>query len=330
MNYFQRVMRPETYHGAGKAPPFFEGWYFKLVSADERHKIAIIPGVILGDDEHAFIQLLDGVTASAMYLSFPVQAFKTEDDPFLVTVGHSQFSLGGISLNVSNQHGSINGQVAFEGVQGWPVTLASPGVMGWYGWIPGMECYHGVLGFDHGLRGSLTVNGKEIDFTGGRGYIEKDWGQSFPAAWVWMQSNHFGRPGLCLSASVAIIPWRGAAFPGFIIGFWMDGNLYRFASYTGAKMDTLEVDEQTVRWRVSDSRYRLSMTASRAETGLLKGPTKLEMGKRVAESLSASVAVRLEQTDGGLIFEGTGQHCGLEVYDTEKLIRMLGTQKQTG
>ncbi len=324
MNHIQRVMRPETYHGAGRKPPFFEGWYFKLVSADEQHKIAIIPGVIFGEDEHAFIQLLDGVAASAMYFTLPVQAFEAQDEPFLVSVGHSQFSLRSIQLNVSNQHGSIQGKIEFDGVQGWPVTLTSPGVMGWYGWIPGMECYHGVLGFDHGLRGSLTVNGREIDFTGGRGYIEKDWGQSFPAAWVWMQSNHFGRPGLCLSASVAIIPWRGAAFPGFIIGFWMDGILYRFASYTGAKIDSLKVDDTAVRWTVSDSRYTLQMTASRAETGLLKGPTKLEMGKRVAESLAATVEVRLTRKTGELIFEGTGKHTGLEVFDTEKLVAMLG------
>lgn len=324
MNHIQRVMRPETYHGAGRKPPFFEGWYFKLVSADEQHKIAIIPGVIFGEDEHAFIQLLDGVAASAMYFTLPVQAFEAQDEPFLVSVGHSQFSLRSIQLNVSNQHGSIQGKIEFDGVQGWPVTLTSPGVMGWYGWIPGMECYHGVLGLDHGLRGSLTVNGREIDFTGGRGYIEKDWGQSFPAAWVWMQSNHFGRPGLCLSASVAIIPWRGAAFPGFIIGFWMDGILYRFASYTGAKIDSLKVDDTAVRWTVSDSRCILQMTASRAETGLLKGPTKLEMGKRVAESLAATVEVRLTRKTGELIFEGTGKHTGLEVFDTEKLVTMLG------
>lgn len=29
-----------------------------------------------------------------------------------------------------------------------------------------------------------------MDFSGGRGYIEKDWGQSFPAAWVWLQINY--------------------------------------------------------------------------------------------------------------------------------------------
>ncbi|WP_243392439.1 MULTISPECIES: tocopherol cyclase family protein [unclassified Mesotoga] len=30
-----------------------------------------------------------------------------------------------------------------------------------------------------------------IDLTGGKGYIEKDWGRSLPDAWIWMQSNNF-------------------------------------------------------------------------------------------------------------------------------------------
>ena len=51
-------LNPGSYHGTNKKPPFFEGWYYKLVSADEKQKIAIIPGVILGKEAHAFIQVL--------------------------------------------------------------------------------------------------------------------------------------------------------------------------------------------------------------------------------------------------------------------------------
>jgi succinate dehydrogenase/fumarate reductase flavoprotein subunit len=48
------------------------------------------------------------------------------------------------------------------------------GTMGWYAFVPAMECYHGVLSFDHLLEGGLELNGQYIDYTGGRGYIEKD------------------------------------------------------------------------------------------------------------------------------------------------------------
>jgi len=46
---------------------------------------------------------------------------------------------------------------------------------------------------------------------------------------------------------------------------------------------------------------------------LLRGPTRLDMGKRVVETLNASVQVQLKTLEGRLIFEGVGEHAGLEV-----------------
>ena len=58
-----------------------------------------------------------------------------------------------------------------------------------------MECNHGLVSFDHSLEGTMAIDGREVDFEGGRGYTEKDWGKAFPAGYVWMQTNHFERSG---------------------------------------------------------------------------------------------------------------------------------------
>ncbi len=92
--------------------------------------------------------------------------------------------------------------------------------MGWYAFVPFMECYHAVIGFDHPLEGKININGNEIDFTGGRGYIEKDYGKSFPSYYIWMQSNHFETEEISVMASVAKIPWLGSSFDGFVVGFF--------------------------------------------------------------------------------------------------------------
>ena len=60
--FIHSTLNPAIYHGHTKKAPFFEGWYFKLVSADETRRYAIIPGVSLSGDAHAFVQVLDGVT----------------------------------------------------------------------------------------------------------------------------------------------------------------------------------------------------------------------------------------------------------------------------
>jgi hypothetical protein len=194
--------------------------------------------------------------------------------------------------------------------------------MGWYAWVPRMECYHGVLSFDHSLQGTLTLNGKMMDFSGGRGYIEKDWGQAFPAAWIWFQSNHFGGVPACITASVAIIPWVGQAFRGFIVGLWLNGKLYRFTTYKRSLIESLQIFDDHVDWVLRNNQYRLSLIACRVQGGLLRGPTRLDMGKRVLETLSATVHVRLETLQGELLFEGVGSHTGLEVMgDLPRLLR---------
>ena len=150
--------------------------------------------------------------------------------------------------------------------------------MGWYSWVPFMECYHGVLSLDHVLLGSLEVCGQKIDFAGGRGYIEKDWGRSFPSAWVWMQTNHFEEPGTSLTASVAVIPWLFRSFRGTIVGLWHKGRLYRFATYTGARIKHLSITQDEVNWTLEDRRHRLEIRATRVSSGSLRGPSQVDMG----------------------------------------------------
>jgi tocopherol cyclase len=319
------IWKPALYHGRGQRPPFFEGWYFKLVDASERRRYAIIPGVFIGREpgsSHAFVQTLDGVTGRTVYHRFPFEAFQAARDEFDIRVGASRFRADRIELEIDRPEGSLRGELCFSGGTPWPVTLTSPGIMGPYALAPFMECYHGVLSFDHEISGTLTVDGGALDFHGGRGYIEKDWGQAFPKAWIWMQSNHFEWPGTCLTASVAIIPWLGGAFPGFIVGLWHGGRLYRFATYTGAALERLDVEDTHVTWRLSGrtgpdkTPHRLEIVAWRAKGGLLHSPERVAMLQRVLESLTARLDVRLLALTGGqeqTLFEGTGRHAGLEI-----------------
>jgi tocopherol cyclase len=335
------IWRPEVYHGRTRRPPFFEGWYFKLVDASEQRRHAIIPGVFIGCDpaaSHAFVQTLDGVTGRTAYHRYPFEAFHAARDEFDIRVGPSRFRADSIELEIDRPEGQLFGELHFSGGAPWPVTLTSPGIMGPYAFAPFMECYHGVLSFDHEIVGQLTVDGVAFDFNGGRGYIEKDWGQAFPKAWIWMQSNHFERPGTCLTASVAVIPWLGGAFPGFIVGLWHDGQLYRFATYTGAALERLDLEDTHVTWHLAgrtgpagsrNTPHRLEIVAWRAEGGLLHSPERVAMQQRVLESLTARLDVRLLAVTGGqeqVVFAGTGRHAGLEIvgpiHEIQKLARV--------
>jgi len=173
------------YHGTVMSPPFFEGWYFKMVDSTGLQRFAFIPGVFMGktaEDSHAFVQVLEGANSRVEYHRYPIEQFWSAEDHFELRIGENHFTLDQIQLNIQNGSQTVLGELKFDHLIGWPVRLTSPGVMGWYAWVPRMECYHGVLGFDHAVQGSITVDGQIHDFSGGRWYIEKDWGKAFPKA----------------------------------------------------------------------------------------------------------------------------------------------------
>lgn len=333
------TLNPAGYHGLVLSPPFFEGWYVKLIDSAEHHRLAVIPGVFLnapgdasGEAGHAFVQVLDGRTGQSFYVRYPLESFHAARHGFDLRVGPNRFTVQGVTLDLDAPGLRLRGDIRFEtpAPRPWPVQLLSPGIMGPFAWIPRMECYHGVISLDHGLAGSLEVNGQTQVFDGGRGYIEKDWGKNFPAAWVWFQTNHFDRLGVCLTASVAVIPWLGHAFGGFIIGLLLDGQLHRFATYTGARITRFAVLPDRVsitvqsgpRWR--GGRETLELEALRAQGGLLQAPTPTGMDRRIAETLDAAVQVRLLR-GGQVVYQGDGRNAGLEaVGDLGRLRKMVG------
>lgn len=316
-DHLQLSLHPDRYHGHGKRSPFFEGWYFKVIDATENQRYAIIPGVSLAEKglgPHAFIQVFDGVRGEASYVTYPLSEFWAATNDFTVHIGPNRFTNDAISLNIEEGPLQARGELHFTGGAGWPVHLASPGIMGWYAWVPFMECYHGVLSFDHRIEGTLTVNDTALDFTGGRGYIEKDWGQAFPSAWIWLQTNHFDESAVSLTASIAMIPWLQRSFRGFIVGLWRAETLYRFATYTGAVTEHLAVAPDRVQWVLSDRLYRLELNAQRAQATNLLGPTIEAMDRRVPETLTGTIDVRLTaRRNRAVLLEATGRNAGMEV-----------------
>lgn len=306
---WQALWHPERYHGWGRRRGYFEGWYVKLVSADGALALAIIPGIARKPDgqSEAFIQVLDGVAATATYHSFPVDQFLPRTDRFAVDIAGNRFSDQGIRLDLPD----LVGEVRFLDGYPWPTTLGAPGIMGWYAFMPFMECYHGVWSMHHRLEGQLTWKGRTVSLQGGIGYGEKDWGTSFPRGWIWMQSSHFETDRrISVMASVAHIPWLGNSFVGFIGGILLDDRLIRFASYTGARRKaTIAGEELAIGFR--DQRHELTIRATPGPGAHLQSPIRGEMAGKVNESLQATLDVTLRE-NGQVIFQGTGRWAGLE------------------
>ncbi len=322
LQFFKGIFHPEAFHGHGRSKRYFEGWYVKVVSADQKTRWAVIPGVFLGLDggvNVAFIQLLDGSTGRSWYHKFDTSEFSASADEFDVTLGKNHFSRKGVTLDLPELRGSIT----FESeLDPWPVKPLSPGIMGWFGAVPFMECFHGIVSFGHDLAGELAVEGKQVSFVGGRGYIEKDWGRAFPSGYVWLHSNHIDTdPDASLIGSVAIIPWIGRPFRGYIVGLKHSGKLHRWTTYNGAKEIELTITDTHVQWQLSSKDGLLTLSADRVRGGLLHAPIRTEMHQRVDETLDAVIHIKHTDRNGQVLLEGKGLVGAMEVHgDLKRLL----------
>lgn len=316
---FLNIWRPEVYHGLNKQGPFFEGWYFKLVNKEQNRSYAIIPAVYLSknpEESFSFIQMLDGQNHQVIYQNFSLDQFWSDKNLFLIKIGDNQFAINSITLDINSGGKKIKGTIYFEDINPWPIKLFSPGAMGWYAFMPFMQCYHGALSFDHQLKGDLFINDKRITFDGGAGYIEKDWGRAFPSAYVWTQCNHFEKPGISIMVSIAKIPWLKSWFRGFLAGLLYKNELYPFTTYTGAKLDFLHIHEKKVNLAIFDKKYRLEIEVEKNRGGLLYGPDGNKFVQNIYETLNSTLNLRfLRRNKYGdeILFEGVGSSAALDV-----------------
>ena len=320
MHYLiKKVFNPEIFQGKYKNKKYFEGWYFKMIDSTKEHALVVIPGISINEkDTHAFIQVMyQGNQVD--YIRYDIADFWFSESRFEIMIGDSCFSKDQMILNIQGNKLRIKGCLRFDHPVKFPKTLYHPGIMGPFSYLPFMECYHGIVNIHQDIYGVITINGKNLDYNHGCGYIEKDWGRSFPKNWIWFQSNHFPDGRTTIMFSIADIPFLGTSFTGFLALFRYGERILLFTTYTGARVRKLAYDNTFLSVIIEDLRYRLEMKVTSAEGGVLKAPFYGKMSRTIQESIHATVRVRLSTRHGRVLYEGVGTNTGLEIKKESKV-----------
>jgi hypothetical protein len=313
-----KANQPEIYQGFNKTQAYFEGWYFKLVSPDQKISIALIPGISLAkNDPHAFVQVFvvhhgDKPTLKNVYIRYGVKEFVPAKDRFYVAVGMNQFSLQHLHLDLKQENFHLKGDLQIINPTPLNQGFLNPSIMGPFAYLPKMECYHGVLSLLHTFKGKLELNGSVIDFTGGKGYLEKDWGSSFPSAYVWMQGNHFPEKNTSFFFSYANIPYLGLRFQGLIAHLYLEGKHYRFATYNGGRVASELIGKNQVEYVLKRGAYRLRIVGSVEDVVNLPSPKFGKMDHTIKEGLSGQILIWLMK-DKTIVYQGQTSLAGIEI-----------------
>lgn len=324
---------------------FFEGWYFKIATGSLT--AFCIPGIYRSpqpDASHAFVMFWYSGMTECAYYRYPTALFAFSDG--VITVGPSKLSRKEISLNLSNQDlwdadqaeiaeylartgrdwnplprsaqfGNYSVQLEFENVQEFPSTMLSSGCMGIAGLAPFLQCYHGIGSMHHDVKGKITAAGDQSIVLTGTGYIEKDWGRSFPETYLWIQSHSF-KSQATLLCSVASVPLLGAKRRMHLIIFKTGGKTYNFSTYTLGKVSKLELAKgkaKSLELEAARGKMHLILVARWHETAhapVLRAPLDGYMKMHVQERNHVDLHVKLVD-NGKTVFDEHGQMAGLEM-----------------
>ena len=277
-----------------KSNNYFEGWYYKFIN-NKNEIISIIPGISRSnEEEYAFIQVINNIDNKTYYFKFDIDEFSASKAPFNVQVGDNYFGLEKMVLNIDEDDLKLIGEVRINKITPIEKSAYAPTIMGPFAYIPNMQCNHGIVSLHHRLKGYLEFNGKKIVFNNGNGYIEKDWGRSFPKEYIWI---HGSKMANTLFFSVAHIPFLGFSFNGLISILYVDGKEYRFSTYNLAKIKKLSKKDNKYYIELKRKDHTLSMILTLNNAKPLISPRDGKMIDTIKESLDSELELVLKEND---------------------------------
>ena len=170
-----------------------------------------------------------------------------------------------------------------------------------------MQCSHSVISMGHTLLGTLVLNGEQLDFSNGIGYIETDRGRSFPRTYLWTQCIWDGPDRGSLMLAAATIPLPVGNFTGCICSVFYQSCEYRFATYRGAKIEEWSPSGAVIR----QGKYCLEAKLLKERKHALRAPVEGRMERTIHESLCAKVRYRF-WCGKDLLFQHTDSYASFE------------------
>lgn len=314
MNKMFLIKNPDLFQGEkylNTKQSYFEGWYFK--NTNNQEGISFIPGININDNKKkAFIQVI--TDDSSYFIDYNIDDFKFNFEPFYIQIGDNIFSKNGIHIDIKDDTKNlrINGDIKYSNSKNINTDFLNPNIMGPFSYIPFMECNHAILSMKNTADGLININNNKMNFNNSIGYIEKDWGCSFPKSYIWCQGNNFQKSNASFMISIADVPFKLFTFKGFICDLIIDKNEYKFTTYNNAKLLEYDVSNNFLNIILKKGSYYLNIK-SEYNTGLkLSAPVKGKMEKDIFESISTSITVTLKRNNV-VIFSDTSKNCGLEI-----------------
>lgn len=282
----------------------FEGYYFKHTFEDKT--LSFIVGFSTAEP-YSFIQVVESNPMYTKHYAFGIDDMIISNNPFSIKIKNNFFSFEKIIVDLDE----YKGQITYTNLIPLESFLIFKNIMGPFVMLPNMKCNHAIISMDHQINVDLVVREHKYE-TIGRGYIEKDYGKTFPKNYVWIQCNDFEEEQVSIFFSIATIPYMGLKFDGVICNFVLNGEEYRFATYNGSTYHINDIGDNKFAITLKNGQVILKIIAIPNDHAELVSPKNGAMNGMIKEGLNGLVEVSLI-IDNKLVYTASSNKGAIEL-----------------
>lgn len=214
----------------------FEEWYFKIL--DITQKKVIIGQVSVKENQSK--------NSGVCHLVYNVDGEEKQDSIQIhdINIGKNGISWESNIISKNKVQMDIDrafkGELIIENITDTKQSFIKPSVMGYYQYLPRLAFYEDVVTLQGKIKGMLSINGIDADFSGGSYYLQRQWGNKYPNVWLWAQCNGFKKKkNLALTIGVARLKLWFNYYTAFAIPICYDNKVEVFSNYNGGQIAKL-------------------------------------------------------------------------------------------
>lgn len=300
LQILMQKLKPTQLKGNFEKRNFFEGWFHKIYSAEHQTSFVIIYGYSTGhsDDKFGFIQLLIPHKSIEIFY-FPKNEISFNAKLHIMQMGSNILSTKYLKINLKNICINLNLS------DNQPISTYKNS-MGYSYFIPTLPCYHSVLNKSHLVSGKINFFDNNYLVKNALGYMEKNWGTSFPENYFWLHAIDSNNPSISLLFSQAEIKWLGKSFIKHLGHLRLNGEELdlKTLSHFEVTYDLWKEDNPKIILKSKQIKLEIGFDASKKY--MFKGPINGKLSRDILHHSDTQIELKIYQNSETKIYKLIG------------------------
>ena len=279
--------KPNSIRGNFERNKYFEGWFQKVYSKEHNVPFILIYGYATNNsaDNFGFLQvLLPNQTPEIIY--FPKNEVSCDIEQHIFRMGKNLLTLELIRINTHGLSIDLN----LKNVNPMRTFKNS---MGYTYFIPNLPCYHSVLNTAQNVSGEIQHNGVCYTLNNAMGYLEKNWGTTFPESYFWVHAVDPNNPRISLLFSRAKIVWLGKTYVKHVGYLCLDGQQIELRDLNNFKVSINNISPENRIIHIRSASVQLDLSLEYGREVEFNGPEDGALSRLIQHRTDAKIDVLL-------------------------------------